>query len=146
MQDCTGNGATLNLAAQNLNHMGYILHHCGIINTLSMATISNELSKDAAQKKIELQAMYHVIAPSALNKLTAKDGNPTKITKKEILSILFSVFIILEEEKNKKEILVAILMKQIDKDPTKIPFEVVRPVATVSEIPALAAAGLAAAQ
>jgi hypothetical protein len=60
-----------------------------------------------------------------------------------MLSILFSVFLlILEEEKNVKDILVEILRTQIDKDPTKIPFEVVRPVAAV---PALAAVGLAAA-
>jgi hypothetical protein len=105
-----------------------------------MATISNEQSNDPAQKKIKLQVICRALAPYALTKLAAKDGNPAKITKKEILSILFSVFLTLEEEKNKKEILVEIFMKQIDKDPTKIPFEVVRPI-----MPALEAAHLAAA-
>jgi hypothetical protein len=110
-----------------------------------MATISNEQSNEAAQKKIELQVMYRARASSALTKLAAKSDNPAKITKKEILSILFSVFLILEEEKKLKYILVEILMKQIDKDTTKIPFEVARPVATVPAMPALAAVGLAAA-
>jgi hypothetical protein len=86
-----------------------------------MATISNDQSNDNAQMKIELQAMYRAIAPSTLTNLAVKSGKPTKITKKEIVSVIFSVFLILEEEKHKKEILVEILMKQIDKDPTKIP-------------------------
>jgi hypothetical protein len=51
----------------------------------------------------------------------------------------------LEEEKKLKDILVEILMKQIDKDPIKIPSKVVRPVATVPAMPALAAVGLASA-
>jgi hypothetical protein len=33
---------------------------------LVVATISNEQSNDAAQKKIELQAMYRAIAPPIL--------------------------------------------------------------------------------
>jgi hypothetical protein len=41
--------------------------------------------------------------------------------------------------------LVEILVKQIDKDPTNIPFEVVCPVVTVPVITALADVGLAAA-
>jgi hypothetical protein len=71
MQDCEGNGATLNLAARKLNQKGYIHHHCGLVNTedkvrklknalqlsQSMATISNEQINDAAQKKIELQVV-----------------------------------------------------------------------------------------
>jgi hypothetical protein len=141
MQDYAGNGATLNLNARKLNQTGYIQRRCGLVNmedkvrklknalqlSQSMATISNEQINDADQKKIELQAMHRVLAPSALTKLMVKNEHPTKITKKDILSTLFSVFLILEEEKNRKKILVEILMKQTDKDPTKIPFKVCAP-------------------
>jgi hypothetical protein len=130
-----------------MNQTGYVQRHCGLVNTedkvlklknalqlsQSMATISNEQSNDAARKNIELEDMYCVLAPSALTKLAARNGNPTNITKKEILSIIFSVFIILQEDKNKKKILVEILMNQIDKDSTKIPFEVVHPVVAVPD-------------
>jgi hypothetical protein len=142
MQDCAVKRATLNLATRKLNQTGHVQHQCGLVNmedkvpklnnalqlSQSMATISNEQSNESAQKKIELQVVYGALAPSALAKLVAKNGNPTKITKKEILSISFSVFRILEEEKHLKDILVEILMKHIDKDPTKIPLEVVRQV------------------
>jgi hypothetical protein len=33
MQDCAGNGATLNLAARKLNQTGYVQRHCGLVNT-----------------------------------------------------------------------------------------------------------------
>jgi hypothetical protein len=127
-------------AVMQLSRIGIIPILPLFFNVASLCRItSSSLSFTTAQ------TMYRALALSVLTKLTVKDGNPTKITKKEILSILFSVFLILEEEKNKKEILVEILMKQIDKDPTKIQFEVVRPVATVPAMPASVAAGLAGA-
>jgi hypothetical protein len=154
MQDCTGNGSMLNLTVRKLNQTGYVQRHCGLVNTedrdalqlsQSVADISNEKSGYAAENNIELQAMYRALSPSTLTNLAAINGNPIKITKKEIFSILFSVFLILEEEKNKKEILVEILMKKIGKYPTKIPFEVVLPVDTVPAMPAFMAVGIAAA-
>jgi hypothetical protein len=73
MQDCAGNGATLNLAVRKLNAMGYVHHHCGLVNTddkvrklknalqlsQSMATISNQQTSDTVQKKIDTQMAYH---------------------------------------------------------------------------------------
>jgi hypothetical protein len=64
MQDCAGNGATLNLSVRNLNQTGYAQRRFGIVDTegkaknlsnalqlsQSIATISNEQSTEVAQK------------------------------------------------------------------------------------------------
>jgi hypothetical protein len=83
--------------------------------------------------------------PSRIDQDDGEEWQPNQYYKKGNIVHSFSVFLILEEDKNKKEILVEILMKHSDKDPTNILFEVVRPVAVVPSMSALAAAGLAAA-
>jgi hypothetical protein len=150
MQDFAGNGATLNLVARKLKKTGYVQFHCGIVNTEdkvrkprnglqlshSTAAISNEQSTEAAHMKIENQLEYHALAPAALSRLQTKNGELNKITKKEILSIMFSVFLVLDDSKMRKDLLMDTFMKCYDKSPTKIPFLVWRTATTSQATPA----------
>jgi hypothetical protein len=105
MHDCAGNVATLILAARKLNQTGYVQRHCGLINTKDKVRklrkvfqlSSNAQSTDAAQKKIEKQLEYRALAPAALIRLQTNNGELKKITKKENLSIMFSVFLVLDD-------------------------------------------------
>jgi hypothetical protein len=106
MKDCAGNGATLNLTARKLNQTGYVQRHCGLVNTevkvrklknalqLSqyMATITNGQCSERAQQRVEKQIEYCTLAPVALEKLKGKNGELNKITKNEILSIIYFYF------------------------------------------------------
>jgi hypothetical protein len=49
-------------------------------------------------------------------------GDLSKITKKEILSIMFSAFLVLDDNKMKKDILMDAFVKCYEKSPTKINF------------------------
>jgi hypothetical protein len=84
-----------------------------------MATFAKERTHEAAENKIEMQIAHHAMVPTPLPKLQNKGRDPTKVTKKEIMSILYSVFCTLEEEKKKKKngILVDILLKIQVKEP-----------------------------
>jgi hypothetical protein len=139
-----GNGATLNLSVRKLNHTGYIQRRCGLIDTegkarklrnvlqlsQSIATIYNEQSTEAAQKKIEKQLEYRALAPVALSRLQTNNDELQKITKKEILSIMLSVLLVLVDDKMKKDLLMDAFVKFYEKSPTKIIFLVWRTVAT----------------
>jgi hypothetical protein len=57
----------------------------------SMAAIVKEHNNEAVQEKIEMVIAYCAMVPAALSKFQNKGGNPTKVTKKEIISILFCV-------------------------------------------------------
>jgi hypothetical protein len=61
------------------------------------------------------------VAPVAIRKLKAKNGDATKLTKKEILAILFFVFHTLEGDKKKKDARVAVLSHHTINDQTKLP-------------------------
>jgi hypothetical protein len=136
MQDCAGNGSTLNLTARKLNQTGYAQLQCGLFNTedkvrklrkalqlsQSIATISNEQITEEAQKKIENQLEYCALAPVALSRLQTKNGELNKIKKKDIIYIMFSLFLVLDNNKIKKDILMDAFMQCYEKSPTKIPF------------------------
>jgi hypothetical protein len=77
------------------------------------------------------------LAPAALNRLQTKNGELNKIIKKEILSIMLSVFLVLDDDKMNKDILMDAFMKCYEKSPTKIPFIVWR-TATTSKATATA--------
>jgi hypothetical protein len=51
-------------------------------------------------------SMCSEVAPVAIQKLKAKNGDATKLTKKEFLVILFFVFYTLEDDKKKNYVLV----------------------------------------
>jgi hypothetical protein len=121
------------LAAQKSSHEGYIQRHCGLVNTeakvkklkkvllLSESMVEIAKEHEAAQKKIRQHITYHTMAPAAVSKLETTNGDTTKVTKKELLSILACVFHALEDDKKKKDVLVEYLMKLAEKEPTKLP-------------------------
>jgi hypothetical protein len=135
MRDCAGNGATMNLAARKLNHTGYIQCYCGLVNTEekvhklqnqlqlsdSIAKNNKEHANEADHKRIKVQSTYSEVAPVAIRKLKAKNGDATKYTKKEIIAVLFFVFYTLEEDKNKKDVIVAVLIHHAGNYHTKFP-------------------------
>jgi hypothetical protein len=149
MQDCTGKEATLNLVAITLNQTGYVQRHCGLFNTQekarntrnalqlsqSMATISNEQSTEAAKHKMEKQLEYRALAPVALDRLQTKNDDLNKITKKEIPSIMLSVFLVLDDNTIKKDLLMGPFVKCYEKSRTKIPFLVWRTAMMSQSIP-----------
>jgi hypothetical protein len=128
--DCADNGATMNLAARKLNNTGDIQHHCGLENTEekvrklqnqlqlsdSIVAIIKEHDNEASQKRIKVQSMHSEVVPVAIQRLKANNGDATKLTKKEILAILFFVFHTLEEDKKKKDVRVAVLSHHTRKD------------------------------
>jgi hypothetical protein len=61
------------------------------------------------------------VAPVAIRKLKVNNGDAAKLTKKEILAILFFVFHTLKDEKKKNDVLVAVLSHHTIKDHTKLP-------------------------
>jgi hypothetical protein len=62
------------------------------------------------------------VAPLTIRKLKAKNSDATKLTKKEILSILFFVFHTLEDDKKMKDVRVSVLIHHAINDQTKLPF------------------------
>jgi hypothetical protein len=152
MKYCAGNGATLNLAARKLNQTGYMQRHCGLVNTevkvrklknalqlsQSMATITNGQCSERAQQRVENQLEYRTLAPVALEKLKGKNGELNKITKNEILSIMYFYFLVLGNNKKNKPLVLAVFMHCYLKAPEKIPFRVwctdvsLAPIATIA--------------
>jgi hypothetical protein len=74
------------------------------------------------------------LAPAALGRLQTKNGKFNKNKKKEIPSIMFSVFLVLDDDKMKKDILMDAVMKCYEKSPTNIPFLVWRTTTTSQSI------------
>jgi hypothetical protein len=138
MKDCAGNGATINLAARKMNQTGYVQRHCGLVNmevkvrklknalqlSQSMATITNGQCSERDQQRVEKQLEYRTLAPVALEKLKGKNGDLNKITKNEILSIMYLYFLILGNDKKNKPLVLASFMRCYLKAPEKIPFRV----------------------
>jgi hypothetical protein len=123
MGKCAGNGATMNLAACKFKQNVYIQHHCGIVNTEEkvrklhnqlqisdlITTINKEHDNEAAQEWIKVHLTYNEVSPVFIRKLKEKNGDAAKLTKKEILTILFFVFHTLKEDQKKKDVIVAVL-------------------------------------
>jgi hypothetical protein len=132
-----------------LNQTEYVQHHCGVVNTednarklrnalqlsQSMAKIWNEQSIDTAKKKTNKQLEYRALAPVNLSRLKTKNGELNKITKKEILSIMFSVFLVLDDDNMKKNFLMDAFMKCYGMSQTKIPVRVWRTTTTSQATP-----------
>jgi hypothetical protein len=138
MKDYAGNGATLNLSARKLNQNGCVQRHCGLVNTdmkvsklknalqlsQSTATITNGQCSESAQQRVEKQLEYRTLAPVALEKLKGKNGELNKITKNAILSIMYLYFLILENDKKNKPLVLAAFMHCYLKSTENIPFRV----------------------
>jgi hypothetical protein len=61
------------------------------------------------------------VAPVAIQNLKAKNDDATKLTKKEILAILFFVFHTLEDDKKKKDVIFAVFSHRAIQYQTKLP-------------------------
>jgi hypothetical protein len=61
------------------------------------------------------------VAAVPIRKLKANNSDATKLTKEEILAILFFVFHTLKDDKKKKDMRVAVLSHQTIKDQTNLP-------------------------
>jgi hypothetical protein len=64
------------------------------------------------------------LAPVALENLKGENGEFNKITKNEILSIMYFYFLILGNDKKNKPLVLAAFMHCYLKAPEKIPFRV----------------------
>jgi hypothetical protein len=71
-----------------------------------------------------------------LTRLQKKNGELKKITKKDILSIIFSVCLVLEDVKMNKDLLMDAFMKYYERSSTKVPFLVWRIATTSHATPA----------
>jgi hypothetical protein len=121
MKECAGNGATLKFAVRKLNQIGYVQRHCRLVNigvkvrklksalqlSQSMATITNGQSSERAQHIVEKQLEYRTLAPVALEKLKGQNWELNKITKNEILSVMYFYFLILGNDKKNKPLVLA---------------------------------------
>jgi hypothetical protein len=97
---------------------------CGSLIQLQLSelitTINKEHDNEAAQRRIKVQSTYSEVAAVAIRKLKANNGEATKLTKKEMLAIVFFVFHTLEDDIKKKDVLVAVLSHHAIKDQIKL--------------------------
>jgi hypothetical protein len=89
MNDCAGNGATLNLAVSKLNQTGYVQRHYGLVHaevkvrklknalqlSQSMVTLTNGQSSERAQQRVEKHLEYRTLALVALENLKGGVGS-----------------------------------------------------------------------
>jgi hypothetical protein len=90
----------------------------------SMATIKNGQSSERDQERYEKQIEYCTLAPVALEKLKGENGELNKITKNEILSVMYFYFLILGNDKKKKHLVLSAFVHCYLKAPERIPFRV----------------------
>jgi hypothetical protein len=143
MRDVAGKGGNMRLAARKLDSLGCIKAYSGLVNdeekltkwrnqVLLAKSIADIQAHDKAatlQKKASDASALVLLAADAREKLTAKNGDVSKITKKEICAILLAYYgTVVEETKHLKHVLVQMLSKLIDESPENI---VVSPVAAV---------------
>jgi hypothetical protein len=102
MKESGGDGATMKLSARQLDHVGQVKSHSGLVNTKeamdafqrqltlakSVASMLQKFDKAAAAKK---KNDFTSSAPTpALAKLSKKNDNVSKLTKPETCSLLFA--------------------------------------------------------
>ena len=135
MRDSIGTGATMKLAARKLDNLGRIKAHSSMTNDESnLAKLKNQCllaqsiaeiktgDKAAAEEKKskELRDLVMLAGP-ANSKLAAKNGDLTKITKREICAILLVYYgTRVEEGKHAKQALIDMLSAKIEASPENI--------------------------
>ena len=159
MKDAAGVGQGMKLAARKLDSLGSIRPHSGLVNNEEkLAKMKNQVglaksiadiqAQDKAATLKKKDADTHallLLAANAREKLSVKNGDVSKMTKKEICSILLACYgALFEESKYAKPVLVQMLSEKIEKNPEMV---VVSPVAAApgAAHTAVAAAALAAA-
>lgn len=130
MKDAGGTKADQKLAKRKLDMHGNIKSHSGLQNDEKrLKSLRNELQladsiaeiarvdkASKAKKKNESHQELLELAPKARDNLQAKNGNVSKITKKEISSILLMYYSIDKSASCKKDELVSTLEKAIASD------------------------------
>jgi hypothetical protein len=135
MEDAVGKGAMIKLVARKLDHLGSIKAHSGLVNepsqmlkwqnqvdlAKSLVDIQEHDKKEAAKKMADESTMLVMLAGSAMEKLSQKSGDVSKITKKEICSILLACYgALVEESKHNKPALVDMLRVKIAERPENV--------------------------
>jgi hypothetical protein len=106
IKDYVGNNAAHKCARRKLNSYGYLVGHCGVVNSkenmnrmkeqLVMVVLVSEIhwkeAEDKVLEKLEKNKMNNEKAPVAIGKLDDKGCMVVKITVAKIESILFSVY------------------------------------------------------
>ena len=118
----------MNLAARNLDQMGYIKSHSFITNSpkmlakmmnqmqvsISLSGISTIYSTNNVDKKKMYTNSLIFLAPSAKNKLASKISDVMKLTKKEMcLLLLVSHNTLVEDNKYNKKCMASMLSEKI---------------------------------
>jgi hypothetical protein len=149
-----GVGAKKKLAARKLDAMGTIKPHSGLVNTeeqlakyvnkvdltKSIADIEANEKAAALKRKNDSTRKLIQLSGDARTKLVAKNGDVSKITKKEISAMLLAFYgTSVDESKHSKPVMIQMLSEKIQKSPENI---VVSPVAAA---PGAARAPVAAA-
>ena len=136
MRDAVGTGATMKLAARKLDSLGRIKAHSSMTNdesnlaklkshcmlAQSIAEIkAGDKAATEEKKPKELRDLLVMLAGPANSKLAAKNGDLTKITKREICAILLVYYgTSVEEGKYAKQALVDMLSAKIEAGPENI--------------------------
>ena len=128
IKDYVGNNAARKCARRKLNSYGYLVGHCGVVNSeenmnrmkeqLVMADSVSEIHRKEAEdkvlEKLEKNKLNDEKAPVAIRKLEDKGREVVKITVAEIESILFSVYnITMDGSKLRKADYVSALEKEM---------------------------------
>lgn len=148
MKDAGGQGATLKIAKRKINSLATIQSYSGMANdetrlqvlknkyelAESLAEIERMDKADQQAKQNEALMEKRRKAPDAVAKLAAKGGDVSKLTKSEIVAILFVCYNKDEKDNDhKKEYLVNLLQGCIQTHPGNLGLtiqnEVVTPVA-----------------
>jgi hypothetical protein len=149
-----GEGSVKKIAARRLDNMGTIKPHSGVVNneerlakyknkvemTKSIAGIET-IERAATLKKKKKKDITHALiqmSGDARTKLAAKNGDVSKITKKEISAMLLAYYgISVGESKYSKPVMIQMLSEKIQHNPESI---VVPPVAAAPHAAVAAAA------
>ena len=127
MKDSGGPNATMNLAARNLDQMGYTKSHSFIMNSpkmlakmmnqmqvsISLSGISTIYSTDNVDKKKMYTDSLICLAPPAKIKLASKISDVMKLTKKNCLLLLVSHNTLVVDNKYNKKCMASMLSDKI---------------------------------
>jgi hypothetical protein len=131
-----GHGATIKMAAQKLDQLGYVkAHSCVANNSARLEKLTNQLQLEnslvaierydatiAKKKKSDSFAERLAMARMAVEKLAEKGGHVIRLTKKDVSALLFVFFLVdMDKVKHKKLELVTKQIECMVNDPEKLP-------------------------
>ena len=132
MKDASGDRAAMKMAERKLNALGNINSHACFVNSAtnlekmrnqmqlasSISQVARVQRSEALAKRNEENAEKVTVAPIALAKLEKNNGDADKLTKKEIVAVLWVKYnIAMSESGNKKQKLVDALRDKMQNAP-----------------------------